>query len=207
MYDCEVPCGTLPNGQTVPLTGRNASIIRPRAKRPEGTPLSPDFIPQRDKMQGMQGVPLGAMVTETALFSTPPIPSDFYPPAAMHLTDLGDLNQHKMPPLGHMPLPPHHILQHMPPHMMHPMTPPPHMMPLDHEHHQIMTSQHLVNTQHMMHHDNKMLYHDNLSTSLSSVHNLLDERGVMRHSPNQHSVFKPYNDNMGEYQEDIKPTL
>ena len=41
----DVPCGTLPNGQTVPLTGRNASILRPRAKRAEGatTPLSPDI--------------------------------------------------------------------------------------------------------------------------------------------------------------------
>ena len=49
MYDYsdrEVPCGTLPNGQTVPLTGRNGSIVRPRPKRAEGatTPLSPEIV-------------------------------------------------------------------------------------------------------------------------------------------------------------------
>ena len=82
MYDCDVPCGTLPNGQTVPLIGKNASIIRPRVKRAENnnsTPLSPDFIPQRDRM----GIPLGMI---------PHIPHpEFYPPANLHLPDIGML--------------------------------------------------------------------------------------------------------------------
>ncbi|XP_063686717.1 oocyte zinc finger protein XlCOF8.4-like isoform X6 [Bolinopsis microptera] len=196
MYDYsdrEVPCGTLPNGQTVPLIGRNASIVRPRPKRAEGggpTPLSPDFIPQRDKM-GM----LPPML--------PPLSGpDFYPPSSMSM--LSDLSGEKIPPLVPVPLPPPGQFNFLPPiaHLHDPLYPVCSMgMP--------MGMPHLTEDGHMSH-----LPHDMPHPHMPP--GMMDMRQMPPIPPPAQplgSVFKPYQHlDMGmglasDEDEDVKPGL